>query len=233
MKEILPGCYMIPIQIVNAFLIEEDNQLTLIDTGYPGSAAKILQAVAELGKTPTDIRQILVTHCHADHSGSLAELKKSSGAPAYMHALDAQLVREGKAMRPFKPGPGLVNRLLVNVLSGASPNTVEPAEIEYEVQDDQELPFASGLRAIHAPGHCAGQLVFLWPRHGGLLFVADAASNMVRLGWSFIYEDLEEGKHSLAKLSDLKFEAACFGHGRPILKNASQRFKEKWGMITE
>ena len=34
-----------------------------------------------------------------------------------------------------------------------------------------------GLQVIHTPGHCAGQVAFLWPREGGVLFVGDAAAN--------------------------------------------------------
>ena len=37
------------------------------------------------------------------------------------------------------------------------------------MSDGEVLPFAGGIRAVHAPGHCAGQLAFFWPRHGGVL----------------------------------------------------------------
>lgn len=104
---------------------------------------------------------------------------------------------------------------------------VEGARIEHHVEDGQDLPFARGLRAIHAPGHCAGQIALLWGQHGGVLF-ADTCSNMMGLGWSLGYEDFDQGKRSLRKLSALDFDVACFGHGKAILSNAARRFKEKW-----
>lgn len=227
-KQIVPGVYAIPLGGVNAFLIDEPDNLTLIDTGMPGSAAKILQAVRDIGRQPADVRHILVTHCHLDHTGSLAELKQATGAPAYMHPTDATMVRGGQTMRPMTPAPGLIRYLVFHLFMRFTPATISPVTVEYEVNDGTELPLAGGIKAIHAPGHCAGQLVFLWPRHGGVLFAADTAGNMTGLGFSLIYEDLAEGKRSLAKIAGLEFEVACFGHGSAIVGGAANRFKQKF-----
>ncbi len=225
MKKLAPGLYVISLGVVSAFLLEA-GELTLVDTGPAGSAEKIIRAVRSLGRRPEDIRRILVTHCHADQTGSLAEMKRTTGAPAYMHPLDAEMVRAGKAMRPLKPSPGLVNRVLFQLFTRPIPKTVEAAEIEHELEGGAEL--AGGIRAIHTPGHSAGQLAFLWPEHGGVLFVADAAMNLPRLGLSPGYEDLDEGKRSLSKLAALDFEMACFGHGSAMRRGAAARFREKW-----
>ncbi|MGQ0548231.1 MAG: MBL fold metallo-hydrolase [Armatimonadota bacterium] len=227
-RSIAPGLHAIPLGVVNAFLIDA-GELTLIDTGIPGSADKVLQAVRALGRRPEHIRHILITHCHADHSGSLAALKRTTRAAAYMHPTDATLVRTGKIMRPMKAAPGLVNGLFFKIFISRAPQTIEPAEIEYEVNSGEDLPIAGGIRAIHAPGHCAGQLVFLWRRHGGVLFAGDAASNVIGLGLSPGYENLDEGRRSLMRIAGLDFETACFGHGGAILRGASRQFRRKWG----
>jgi glyoxylase-like metal-dependent hydrolase (beta-lactamase superfamily II) len=106
--------------------------------------------------------------------------------------------------------------------------TVDPAAVDRQIEDDEQLPVAGGLTAIHVPGHCAGQLAFLWGQQGGVLFAGDVCSNMMGLGWSLGYEDFEQGKKDLAKLGKLDFQVACFGHGKPIIENASQKFSEKW-----
>jgi glyoxylase-like metal-dependent hydrolase (beta-lactamase superfamily II) len=229
-QPVVPGLYSIPLGIVSAFLLVGDD-LTLIDTGVPGSAARILDAVRALGRQPGDIRHILVTHCHADHSGSLAALQAATGAPAYMHPADAALVRAGQSARPLRPAPGVLPALLFRLftLSRLTPTTIPPATIEREVQDGDELPMAGGIRAIHAPGHCAGQLAFLWPQAGGVLFAADAAANLFGLGLSLVYEDLNVGRRTLARLSALDFAVACFGHGRPIRSAAAAQFRKRWG----
>jgi glyoxylase-like metal-dependent hydrolase (beta-lactamase superfamily II) len=97
------------------------------------------------------------------------------------------------------------------------------------VNDGDQIPIPGGLRTIHIPGHCAGQIALLWPQHGGVLFAADACSNMMGLGWSLGYEDFKRGKRSLSKLADLDFRIACFGHGKPIMNDASLKFRQQWG----
>jgi glyoxylase-like metal-dependent hydrolase (beta-lactamase superfamily II) len=93
------------------------------------------------------------------------------------------------------------------------------------------LPLAGGIKAVHVPGHCAGQLAFLWPRHDGMLFAADVAAIVAGLlGHSPGHEDLEEGNRSAKKLAGLNFEAACFRHGRAIRRGASARFRKTFGV---
>jgi glyoxylase-like metal-dependent hydrolase (beta-lactamase superfamily II) len=225
-KEIVPGLYAVSLRIVNAFIFETDDGLILIDTGLPGSEGRILEAIAGLGRGPADVRQILITHCHADHSGSLTAMKEATGAHASMHHVDAELVRRGETQRPAVAGPGMVNGLMYRFMSRRGTTQQPAVKIENELHDGQELE--SGLRVIHAPGHTAGQVAFLWPEQGGVLVTADAASNMLGLGYAPIYEDLDEGNRSLAMLAGLEFEAACFGHGGAIRGGASKRFRQKW-----
>jgi len=40
---------------------------------------------------------------------------------------------------------------------------------------------------------------------------------------------LEQGRASQRKLASLSFDAAGFGHGDPIARDASNRFRNKWG----
>ena len=222
-KQVVPGLWQIALGFVNAFLVDSGDGLVLVDTGVPGSAPRIMEAVRSLGKG--DVRHILVTHCHSDHSGSLAELKRLTGAPATMHAVDAEMVRQGRALRPLHPAPGLINAFVSRFLVGSAPAEVEPCAIEHEARDGETLP--CGLTAVHVPGHCAGQVAFL---RGRTLIAADAAANAFGLALSPFYEDLAEGRRSLAKLAALDFDAACFGHGRPIPSGASRRFAEKWAV---
>lgn len=231
-KQIAPNLYAINLGNVNAFLLDAADGLILIDTGFAGSEEKIFQAVRGLGKQPTDIRQILLTHCHPDHAGSLAALQQATGAPAYAHALDASDIRAGHVSHPPIPTPRLVQRILFWLLIRNSSPNYPAATIEHEVKDGDTLPLAGGIQVIHAPGHSAGHLAFYWPQHGGVLFAADACSNMPFLDYSIVYDDLPQAKRTLATLAKLDFATVCFGHGNEIRQNAAQVFRKKWGSIT-
>lgn len=227
-KLLMDGLFAISVGPVNTFLLDEAEGCTLIDAGFPGKADAILQGLAEVGKKPGDVRHIAITHAHPDHIGGLAALKNATGAEVYMHPLDAAIAAAGKGFRPITPTPGFINGIMFRIFVRDIRN-VEPASIEHTVEDGEILPIANGLEAIHIPGHCLGQLAFLWPRHGGVLFAADACSNMMGLTWSLGYEDFEEGKRSLRKLAGHDFQMACFGHGKAISHDASARFRKKWG----
>jgi glyoxylase-like metal-dependent hydrolase (beta-lactamase superfamily II) len=144
-----------------------------------------------------------------------------------MHPADAPISAFGKGFRPMKAAPGLRTRILFRLFVHLD-REVEPAPIDHHVGDGERLPIAGGLTAIHVPGHCAGQVAFLWGQRGGVLFAADTCSNMMGLGWSLGYEDFAQAKRDLAKLGRWDFQVACFGHGKPILENASRKFREKW-----
>src|ERR1700743_482208 len=96
---ISPNFYQVSLAEVNVFIAKTKAGLTLIDTGPPGSKADIFQAIRNIGFDPKDIKHIIVTHAHYDHSGSLADIVKEVDATVYMHPADAELVENGIAHR--------------------------------------------------------------------------------------------------------------------------------------
>lgn len=228
MKRITANVYELPLGKVNAFLIE-DEELTLIDTGTPGSADKILQAIRSIGRDPGDLRHILVTHSHPDHSGSAAELKAQTNARVYMHAAEIGYVQNGYVPKPAVPFfAGFMHKMMYNLFIKNAPGEIPPVTIDEVIDDGDWLPIAGGMHTIHVPGHSAGQLAFFLPGRKNVLFVADAAANMMGLGHALFYEDLQAAKHSLEKLSTFDFDVACFGHGSAIRHSAATRFRNKF-----
>ena len=90
------------------------------------------------------------------------------------------------------------------------------------------MSIAGGIEVIHVPGHCAGQVALIWCP-GGMLFAGDVCMNLMGLADPVGFEDLDEGRASQCKLASLSFEAAGFGHGKPIARDASSQFRDKWG----
>jgi glyoxylase-like metal-dependent hydrolase (beta-lactamase superfamily II) len=221
MQEVVSGVHRVsPVPGVNTYLFDAEG-LTLVDAGIASSAPPILAAIRELGHQPDDLERIIVTHCHPDHYGSLAELKRKTGARTVMHPTDAAEVRRGGRGRAMSfRGP-------LSVLNGPlASRTVklEPAEVEDEVEDGDRLP--GGLRVVHTPGHSDGHLSLLWPEKS-LLIAGDACWHLTRLAYMPFYVDFEEAKQSLAKLARLDFEVAVFGHGRP-LRDAGAAFRRRF-----
>jgi len=229
--EVLPGVRRIRIRMgyVNAYLVDGD-ELSLVDTGLPGMAANFLKAIRQAGRQPTDLRHIAITHHHADHTGSLATLTvKMPAAKVYVHPLDAPVVQGAEPI----PGPSSDSRLgkvLGPVIMRMQPARLEHVDIHTLVEDEMEIPAASGMKVIHTPGHTAGHVSFLKPDQGGVLFVGDAAANMfggVGTPISMFTEDMEQARASIRKIAELEFDAACFGHGGVLKGQANIAFR-RW-----
>jgi glyoxylase-like metal-dependent hydrolase (beta-lactamase superfamily II) len=109
---------------------------------------------------------------------------------------------------------------------------VEPVAIDQALTPGEMLPIAGGIDVIHTPGHCAGQVALLW-RRGRMLFAGDVCMNIMGLGDPIGFESLEDGRASQRKLTSLSFDAAGFGHGESIVRDASTRFRNKWGKNPE
>jgi glyoxylase-like metal-dependent hydrolase (beta-lactamase superfamily II) len=243
-RRIAAGVYQVGTGGANVFLIDlsEDGRpaakasaddgaapggLVLIDAGIDSEATAIGRAIRDLGRTPADLRAVVVTHFHGDHVGGLAKVRTHTNAETWMHPVDAALVRDGTSIRPLAEGPGRVRSVLARMINRRPAKPREPITVEREIGDGETLPFA-GLLAVHTPGHSAGHLALLLPRDGGVLFVGDAATNFARLSHGPIHEDLAESERSLRKLAALDFQVAAFAHGRPIRGGAAERFRRRW-----
>ncbi len=232
-KSVIKGVHLVPMGMANAYLIEGDDGLTLIDAGYPNKEAAVFGAIRELGRSADQLKHLILTHGHPDHIGSAARIVKETGARTYMHPLDIPMAESGGPFRPLTAAPGLLRRLLCKLLYHPG-KRLEPVAINQSLIAGEILPIAGGIEVIHAPGHCAGQVALLW-RQGRMLFTGDVCMNIMGLGDPIGFESLEQGRASQRKLADLSFastsafDAAGFGHGAPIVHDASARFRHKWG----
>ncbi|WP_425230328.1 MBL fold metallo-hydrolase [Sphingomonas sp.] len=223
---VAPGVHMVSHRGANMYLLDDDGRLVLVDTGFPGSEGVVLDAIAALGHASADLGDIILTHAHYDHVGSAAALVAATGARTWMHPVDAPLAESGRGSRPMKPAPGLLRHLMFRLFAKPG-RTTAPVKIDELVEEGATIPLAGGLRVIHVPGHCAGQIALGQPATG-ILFAADTCMNILGLGDPIGFEDRAIGRASQRKLAALDFTIACFGHGQP-LHDAAARFRARWG----
>ena len=207
-----------------AYLVEGADGLALIDTGLAGSTDAVLRAVAGLGRSRDDLREIVLTHWHADHMGSLAELVERTGARVCVHAGDAAIVRGEQPMPEFRAG-GILGRLMLRVSGLMMRRPPKPSQVDRELQDGDELE-AGDLKVVHTPGHTPGHIVLHMPSRRAL-FVGDALFNVLGLRPppGIFTTDAAQARESIRRLAALEFDIVCFGHGRALVGNASRRLR--------
>ncbi len=222
--EIAPNVHCIAGRIVNCYLIVDADGLALIDAGLPGDAKKILAYIASMGKTPADLRRIIITHADGDHVGGVAALKAASGATVYASAPEAQAMAAGRASRKLKP-TGVFKFILPLTARLFQAPVAQADEI---LSDGQTLPVLGGLRVVFTPGHTPGH-VSLFASSAGILFVGDSlvASNGALRGsrgmntWDQVQADL-----AVKKQAALGALLVCPGHGA-VIHEAMEKFPRR------
>ncbi len=212
--------YELKMGYVQSFLIDDGEDLVLIDTGTSGLGEQILKAIDLAGLDSSRLNHIIITHLHNDHTGSLAELKKLTGAKIYAHEMEAQAIEEGVLMRPSKAHPQFPYNIIVPLLLGKSINSKqEGTPVDIRLKGGETLEPAGGIRIIWTPGHTAGHICCLVEKEK-MLIAGDAARGGKKPSYPFLYEDMPEAMKSLEKIKTLDFEKVYFGHGCEITKDS-------------
>jgi hydroxyacylglutathione hydrolase len=217
--EILPGIHQVDEVSGNSYIIVRDG-LTVIDTGLPGSGNKICGYIREkLHREPGEIRTIIITHFHMDHTGGVAILKKAApGAKVAIGKADAGYV-SGRDKLPGYPGiRGILLRIAGVVMH---PGTIRPDIL----LDDGER--VDGLLCIHIPGHTPGSIGLLDERTGTFF-----AGDILRYDGTSITEgpagftmDLARSHQSIRKIALLSFSILLPGHGIPLTGETSGKVR--------
>jgi metallo-beta-lactamase class B len=91
---ILGNVYYVGDKRVSMHLIDSGDGLILIDTGFPGTDAMLVNSIWRLGFNPKDIKFILHTHGHIDHYGATNFFQQVYGVKTYLGEADAKLMKE-------------------------------------------------------------------------------------------------------------------------------------------
>ena len=207
---------------VHAFLIDDGDELSLVDTLFESDARLVLEAIRGLGRSVTDLTRIAITHAHRSHLGGLAALKRLSGATVYAHAWEADIIAGNRRAQPITLLPKQSLKLIPFQL-GLRFNL--PKHVPCPVDEGLEDGDAFGpFQVLHAAGHSPGHLAFFWPERN-FLIAGDAIATWPNFcgGWTAF--NLNKVKHteSLRRMAALNARIVGVGHGDPIMQAAAER----------
>jgi glyoxylase-like metal-dependent hydrolase (beta-lactamase superfamily II) len=223
--ELIPGLHFLRFPVGHAYLCRDPDGLTLIDTSVPGSGPQIATAIRALGHNLADLRRLMLTHFHADHSGATAEIAAWGTAEVCAHHADAPFLR-GEAPGP-PPDLAVWERPIFDQVSRRLPTTPPtPVRIDRELGDGDELAFGGGAVAVALPGHTPGSTGFYLPGPRVLFTGETAARGPGRQVMPGVFNtDRAQAAASFRRLADLNTDIACFGHGEPVTRNAAAQLQ--------
>jgi glyoxylase-like metal-dependent hydrolase (beta-lactamase superfamily II) len=223
-KQIVPGVYTFTgLMLGRVYLIEGEDGLTIVDAGLASAPAKIVRQLEAMGHQPGDVKRILVTHAHPDHVGGLPELKRLTGAQVVASEIEKPAVEGTDPMvRPNREDLSGISRLMA-----PAPAKATGTPVDQTVADEDTIPgVLGGLVVLATPGHSPGHVSF-WSPERRILFGGDVLFNLfgLRLPPAMVTVDMEEDKRSLARLTELDAEVACFGHGPALVQGTSEALR--------
>ncbi len=193
---------------------------TLIDTGDPHKADRIVSALAQIGVQPLQVRRIIITHHHWDHVGSLWELKRRTGARVVAHRLDANYINGKRPRRAPRQPLGRAMYSLFGLLGARDLPTVE---VDMCVNDGDRI---GSFTVVHTPGHTPGHICLL---RGDCLFSGDLlvpSAGEFSERPSMFAADPATARASIAKVAQLEFQAILSSHSPPYVIGAAERVRE-------
>jgi glyoxylase-like metal-dependent hydrolase (beta-lactamase superfamily II) len=221
--ELLPGrLHLLRFSFGQAYLWQDLGSVTLIDTGPAGSSWRIAETIRGLGYQPGDLRHLVLTHCHRDHTGAAADVGGWGDVTVLAHGLDAPVIR-GEVPGRRADLTDEERRLWTLIRSTVGRVPAAPAaRVDGEVGHGDVLDFGGGASVIGVPGHTEGSIAIYLPAHRVLFTgdtVARAPDGRVILGPFNV--DRKQSIASFGNLAEIDADMACFGHGDPVLGGAS------------
>jgi glyoxylase-like metal-dependent hydrolase (beta-lactamase superfamily II) len=220
--QITTGVRRIGSGLINAYLVEENGEVTIIDAGLPGYWGDLPGELAAMGRSLADVRAVVLTHGHTDHIGFAERARSELKVPVSVHEIDAQLARGEVPNGAGKTGAiriGPLLRFLVLTLGKGGLRTKHLAEVS-TFGDGATLDVPGAPRVILLPGHTPGSAA-LHVASLGTLFVGDALATVsVASGVSGpmiapFSADRVTALASLARLDAIEAAWLLPGHGQP------------------
>ncbi len=197
---------------VNCYLVEEQTSVTLIDTGISNSYKGIVKVIKKIGKP---LKNIILTHAHGDHIGSLAKLNRDfPNVPISISARDSRLLKGDVGLEPHEEQTPIKGGIPKNI-------TLQPDVL---LREGDKI---GSLVVVETPGHTPGSISFYETQEGSII-VGDAlqtrggiaVSGQIRPFFPFPAMATWSKKvalESAKKISSLDPRLLAVGHGEMVI----------------
>jgi len=185
---------------MECWILDCKEGLILIDGGMtPQHVDNIGAELAKMKRTWRDVKLILATHKHGDHTKNLPKLAELTGAPIKAHKLEAPLIEKA---------------IGVKVLG---------------LEDNETIPYCGGIEVVWVPGHSEGNACYYLKKQktmiAGDTIFGDEHSNLTAPPEKYCL-DAKQAAKNIEKLLVYDFDNLVYAHGKDIVGGAKGKIKE-------
>jgi glyoxylase-like metal-dependent hydrolase (beta-lactamase superfamily II) len=230
--QVTNGVHRVSRGVANFYFVEDPNGITLVDAGVGADWKLFLDAVASIGRSPKDLRAVLLTHAHSDHTGFAERARSELHTSVWIHDADAEAARSGTpGKNEGRLGPYLRHaeawRTLFGLLFHGGVSII-PIHVVSTFEDGQTIDVPGRPTVAHAPGHTPGSAALLFERHHVLVTGDGLVTRNPLTGRRGpqimprgLNQDSRQALASLAKLENLPAAIVLPGHGEPWTEGAA------------
>jgi steroid delta-isomerase-like uncharacterized protein len=209
-------------KVMNVYLIEDEDGVTVFDCGVSDMTALLAAATARLG----GIKRIVLGHADADHRGAAPRLN----APVYCHPAEREAAESADSYRDYwdrsklDPRGRTVLWRLIQTWDGG------PVEIADTMTEGDEV---AGFKVVHVPGHAPG-LIALFRESDRVALVSDLLYTLdpqsgrrqpAHVPHPAFNQDTEQARASIRKLAALDPTVVWSGHADPVTGDVSTQLE--------
>lgn len=220
--------------VIYPVLAMDENELVLIDCGYPGDLPHIEKAAEEHAIDMSRLTKIIITHHDYDHMGALGALKKKyPRAQVISSAIEADYISGKKKSLRLQQAEQLQKMLPeaeqeLGKRFMAQLEAVEKVPVDLVVEDKATFPCCGGIEVIATPGHMPGHIC-IYLRESRMLVAGDAM--IVDKGELLMANpqytlDMESAKRSVEKLLDYEIDTIICYHGGICSGNVKEKLQK-------
>lgn len=224
---------ILPMGMINAYLLAGDGKHVLVDTGIPRSEERIGRALGQVGAAFKDIDLIVVTHAHGDHAGSAHAVRKLSGAPVLAHEAELPHFEQRKPMT-YCPTSRFGRFFLRTGRPTRAYDAFTPDILMNDGENFALTDYGVDGAVITTPGHTEGSLSITLGNRSAL--VSDLVASGILLGGIAMKDRLrpppfEDDAHQVAlelkRLTEMGIETFFLGHGGPVTAGQVRSYSNK------
>ncbi|CAH2214814.1 MBL fold metallo-hydrolase [Tepidibacter aestuarii] len=216
--------------IIYPVILSDENEVILIDCGYPNFLPLIKNASKENGIDISKLTKIIITHHDFDHMGALAEFKREYPHVKVLSSIDDEKYISGKekSLR-LQQAESIYDKIPEDEKESAKEfqrfiETIENVQVDICLKDNDSFSWCEGIEIIATPGHMPGH-ISIYLKNSKTLISGDALvveNDKLMIPYPQYTLDMVNAKNSIKKLLNYEIDRIICYHGGLYTKNIKE-----------